>query len=84
MEGATDKEATDLLTAKIRERFSAGAMLLLVDIPNGRSSSPDPLEYTPTPVDDWFFGELQKAITEDRRAEAETEEKRREGEDLCP
>ena len=77
VEGATSKEATGLLTAKLKERFAAGAALWFVELPNGSiSNSLDPLEYTPTPVDDWFFGELQKEIAENRRLEAEEEARR--------
>src|ERR1019366_365928 len=46
VEGATSKEATGLLTAKLKERFAAGAALWFVELPNGSiSNSLDPLEY---------------------------------------
>ena len=76
-EGATDAEATDLLTAKLCERMATGVRMSFIDVPNG-AAIPEAKPQLPCPADNLYqtdpaFREWQEIIPENRRLETETQ-----------
>ena len=73
-EGATEKEATELLTVQVEERLRSGVRYSVIEVGNGLPPcGQTPLHFEPLPDDDWFFKSMRETIAENRRREeAET------------